>query len=97
MVHAAVNMHEANADQADLNEDIGQLLFRSAGERGGAAGERVQCTGARQHGMGICSGVTVGCEAVCSDEARSGVAGERAQCTGTRQHGMGICNGAPVG
>jgi len=40
------------------------LAVQGIGERGRAVGERVQWTGASQHGMGICDGAPVGRKAV---------------------------------
>ena len=43
-----------------VNQVDGKLFAALHGERGGAAGERLQRAGAGQHGMGICKGEPVG-------------------------------------
>ena len=44
---------------------VGREAFRSLGEGGGAAVERVQAAEPRQHSMGVCEGGPVGLEVGC--------------------------------
>ena len=78
------------------SEPVGGVPVRGAGKKGEAAIERVQRTGARQHGMSICGCESVGREAVHILSARSHTAEVRVQCAEPRQHGMGVCDGEPV-
>ena len=76
---------------------VGREAAYGAATEGGAAGGRVQCAGACQHGMGVRNGEAFGREAVCGIGQGGGASGGRVQCERSRQHCMGFCNGEAFG